>query len=89
MIGKTSTGYSAHCPDVPGCAAVGKTIEKVIANMKSALELHFEGMIEDGDPIPKARSIASYRKLVKSLDVSQYFLGHVKIDTRRIKSLVA
>jgi hypothetical protein len=23
VIGKTATGYSAHCPDVLGCAAVG------------------------------------------------------------------
>lgn len=34
VIGKTSTGYSAHCPDVLGCAAVGKTLEKVVASMK-------------------------------------------------------
>ena len=53
VIGKTSTGYSAHCPDVLGCAAVGKTPEQVIASMKKALELHFEGMAEDGESIPK------------------------------------
>jgi predicted RNase H-like HicB family nuclease len=53
VIGKTATGYSAHCPDVPGCASVGKTADEVVANMKKALELHFEGMAEDGDAIPK------------------------------------
>jgi predicted RNase H-like HicB family nuclease len=53
VIGKTSTGYSAHCPDVLGCASVGKTVEEVVANMKKALALHFEGMAEDGDPIPQ------------------------------------
>ncbi len=88
VIRKTATGYSAHCPDVPGCASVGKSVEKVVANMKKALELHFEGMAEDGDPIPKARSVSSYRKLVKNLDVSQYFLGHVQMDTSRFESLV-
>ena len=31
VIGRTATGYSAHCPDVLGCAAVGKTIEEVVA----------------------------------------------------------
>ena len=37
VIGRTATGYSAHCPDVLGCAAVGKTVEAVLANMKKAL----------------------------------------------------
>jgi predicted RNase H-like HicB family nuclease len=83
VIGRTSTGYSAHCPDVLGCAAVGKTVEKVVANMKEALELHFEGMAEDGDPIPKSTGIASYRKAMKEGDLDRYFLAHVQIDTSR------
>ena len=50
VIGRTPTGYSAHCPDVSGCATVGETVEDVVANAKAALEFHFEGMAEDGDP---------------------------------------
>jgi predicted RNase H-like HicB family nuclease len=84
VIGKTSTGYSAHCPDVLGCAAVGKTVEKVMANMKEALELHFEGMVEDGEPIPKSRGVKSYRAAMKDLDLERYFLAHVQIDTSRV-----
>jgi predicted RNase H-like HicB family nuclease len=89
VIGRTSTGYSAHCPDVLGCASVGKSVEQVVANMKKALKLHFEGMAEDGDPIPRARGVDSYRKLVKNLDVSQFFLGHVQIDTNRFTAAVS
>lgn len=84
VIGRTSTGYSAHCPDVLGCATVGKTVEEVVANMKKALKLHFEGMMEDGDPIPKPGGVASYRKVMKDLDVDHYFLAHVQIDTSRL-----
>ena len=87
VIGKTSTGYSAHCSDVPGCASVGKTVEKVVSNMGKALQLHFEGMAEDGDSIPKARSVHSYRKFIKNLDVAHYILGHVNIDTSRFEQL--
>src|SRR5712692_9767545 len=83
VIGKTSTGYSVHCPDSLGCAAVGKTIEKAIANMKVALELHFEGMVEDGKPIPKPGGVDSYREVMKDLDLHQYVLAHVQIDTSR------
>ena len=84
VIGKTATGYSAHCPDVLGCAAVGKTVEAVLANMKEALELHFEGMREDGEPIPKPRGAAAYREAMKDLDVENSFLGHVQVSTRRV-----
>ena len=30
IIGRTATGYSAHCPDVLGCAAVGKRLSKFL-----------------------------------------------------------
>jgi len=83
VIGKTATGYSAHCQDVLGCAAVGKTVEEVVANMKEALDLHFEGMVEDGDPIPKPGGVNAYRAVMKDLDVDNYFLAHVQIDTSR------
>jgi len=82
-IGKIATGYSAHCPDVLGCAAVGKTVEEVVANMKNALELHFEGMVEDGQPIPQPGGVDSYREVMKDLDLDRYFLAHVRTDTRQ------
>jgi predicted RNase H-like HicB family nuclease len=83
VIGRTSTGYSAHCPDVLGCAAVGKSVEAVVTNMKKALEFHFEGLAEDGEPIPKPSRIASYREVLKDLKVDDYLLAHVQIDTSR------
>ena len=83
VIGKTPSGYSAHCPDIPGCAAVGKTVEEVVANMKDALQFHFEGMLEDGAAIPSSGGVDSYRELMKDLDFDRYFLAHVQIDTRR------
>ncbi len=89
VIGKTRTGYSAHCPDVLGCAAVGETVEKVVANMKKALKLHFEGMVEDGDPIPKPGGLASYREVMKELDVDHYFLAHVQIDTHQFAAALS
>jgi len=89
VIGRTSTGYSAHCPDVLGCAAVGKTVEEVVANMKKALELHFEGMVEDGDPLPQPGGVDAYREVMKDLDVDHYFLAHVQIDTSRLAATMS
>ncbi|MBI2805677.1 MAG: type II toxin-antitoxin system HicB family antitoxin [Planctomycetes bacterium] len=89
VIGTTTTGYSAHCPDVLGCAAVGKTVNQVVANMKKALELHFEGIVEDGYPLPKPGGVDSYRDVMKDLDMDQYLLAHVQINTGRFASLVS
>ena len=66
----------------------GKRFEKVLTNMKKALTLHFEGMLEDGEPIPRPGGVDSYREVMKDLDVAHYFLGHVQIDTSCIAALV-
>jgi predicted RNase H-like HicB family nuclease len=56
IIEKSKDGYGAYCPDVPGCAATGKTKEEARKEFLQALEFHFEGLKEDGLPIPKPSS---------------------------------
>jgi predicted RNase H-like HicB family nuclease len=81
LIGKTDTGYSAHCPDVLGCAATGQTIEEVIKNMKEALEFHFEGMVEDGEPIPQPGGVQSYQNVLNDPELEGYVMAHVSIES--------
>ncbi len=45
--------YGAFVPDLPGCIAVGETREEAITLIKEAIELHVEGLREDGLPIPQ------------------------------------
>jgi predicted RNase H-like HicB family nuclease len=52
--------YSAYLPDLPGCVATGKTIEELHQRMGEAIELHLDGMREDGLTIPKPTSLADY-----------------------------
>lgn len=52
IIEQGETSYDAYAPDLPGCVAVGKTREEVEENMRTAIEMHVQGMIEDGEPIP-------------------------------------
>ena len=52
IIEKTATGYSAYVPDLPGCITVGDTKEEIEINIKEAIQLHVEGMREDGLVIP-------------------------------------
>jgi predicted RNase H-like HicB family nuclease len=50
---KSSTGYGAYAPDLPGCVATGQTLEETRARMAKAMEMHLAAMREDGDPIPE------------------------------------
>ena len=53
IVEPTSTGYSAYSLHVPGCAAVGDTVEETRRNFQDALESHFDAMREVGGPIPE------------------------------------
>ena len=48
---------SAHAPDLPGCVTTGKTVEEIAHNIREAIELHLEGMAEDGE-LPEPRTLA-------------------------------
>lgn len=58
IIEKAEDNYGAYVPDLPGCVSTGKTIEETKRNIQEAIELHLEGMREDGDPIPEPNSTA-------------------------------
>ena len=55
---KTSTGYSAYVPDLPGCIAAGATFEDTTELIRGAIEMHLESMREDGDSVPEPTTIA-------------------------------
>jgi predicted RNase H-like HicB family nuclease len=60
LIEKGETSYGAYVPDLPGCIAVGETIEEVRVLIHEAIEFHLEGMREEGLPIPKPTTHAEY-----------------------------
>lgn len=56
IIEKGENSYGAYVPDLPGCVAVGDTLEEVKTLIQEAIEFYLEGMIEDGDEIPQPSS---------------------------------
>lgn len=60
VIEKADGNYSAYAPDLPGCVATGVSIEEVETEMRVAIELHLDGMREDGLPIPTPQSRVEY-----------------------------
>lgn len=60
IIEKAAANYSAYVPDLPGCVSTGRTIDEVKRNIQEAIELHIQGMIEDGDPVPQPTTVSDY-----------------------------
>jgi predicted RNase H-like HicB family nuclease len=50
---KTSTGWSAYCPDLPGLGVAGPTYEATEQLLREGIAFHIEGMIADGEPVPE------------------------------------
>jgi len=60
VVERGDKNCSAFSPDLPGCVATGETIESTIENMREAIPFHLEGMIENGETIPRPRNLYFY-----------------------------
>ena len=58
VIERGPNNYSEYVPDLPGCITTGKTIDEIKTNIREAIELHLEGLMEDGAAVPEPRSVA-------------------------------
>jgi len=50
-------------PICPGCITTGRTVEEIERNIREAIELHLEGLREDGEPIPEPHTAVAYVEL--------------------------
>lgn len=53
VIERATDNFSAYVPDLPGCIATGRTVEEVTENMRVAIDMHIEGLKEDGLDVPE------------------------------------
>ena len=55
--------WGASVPDLPGCVATGKTLDTTLRRIQTGIELHLQGMREDGlrPPRPRHRVITPKR----------------------------
>jgi predicted RNase H-like HicB family nuclease len=60
VIEDAGTNFAAYVPDLPGCIVTGKSTAEVERLIREAIEIHIEGMIEDGLPIPEPSSRVEY-----------------------------
>jgi predicted RNase H-like HicB family nuclease len=53
VIEKSDTGYGAYAPDLPGVGVTASTLDEARTLLRDAIDLHLQGLREDGDPIPQ------------------------------------
>ena len=53
--------YGVTVPDLPGCFSAGDTVEDALGNAIEAIECHIEGLLIDGEVIPKAQPVEQHR----------------------------
>jgi predicted RNase H-like HicB family nuclease len=52
VVERGPTSYGAYVPDLPGCVAAGETKDEVLSLIREAIELHLEGLRDEGQPVP-------------------------------------
>lgn len=56
VIERGPTSFGAYVPDLPGCVAVAESQPEVEALIREAIELHIEGLRDEGRPLPEPTS---------------------------------
>lgn len=80
VVEKSETGYSAYSPEVLGCVATGKTIDKTLDHMKAALTMHLRALLEEGEELPKPKGVQSYLEAEKDSAGEDYFITHIAVE---------
>ncbi|MCD5969763.1 hypothetical protein ALP94_100808 [Pseudomonas savastanoi pv. glycinea] len=89
--------YGVTVPDVPGCFSAGSSVIEALDNVQEALSLHFEGLVEDGHPLPSPKAIdvhianpdyAGGIWAVVEFDVTPYFGKAVRFNATLPENLL-
>ena len=57
---RSSDGYGAYVPDLPGCITVGDTLQEAEQNIREAIEGHLAVMSEHGEAAPTPSTLTEY-----------------------------
>lgn len=53
--------FGVTVPDLPGCFSAGDTFDAALDSAVEAIDLHLEGIVEEGNEVPIPRPIAEHR----------------------------
>ncbi len=73
--------FSVLVPDLLGCYSAGSDIDEAMSMVKEAIECHLEGMLIDGEPIPK---IVPIEKHQQNIEYKDGIWGIIEIDLSKL-----
>jgi predicted RNase H-like HicB family nuclease len=54
--------YGVTVPDLPGCFSAGSNLDEALLMAREAIELHLEGLIEEGQPVPPPGRVEDHKR---------------------------
>ena len=60
VIEKLKSNYSVFVPDLPGCVAIGATLEEIEQQIKQAIAFHLDSLRQEDLPIPEPTTLCEY-----------------------------
>jgi predicted RNase H-like HicB family nuclease len=57
-----ASDYGVVVPDLPGCVSAGRTLDEALEMAREAIELHLEGLVEEGLVVPRPGAIEARRR---------------------------
>jgi predicted RNase H-like HicB family nuclease len=73
--------FHVYVPALPGCHSFGDNQDEALANIREAIELHVESMLEDGEEVPREPEPARVGRVTIPIhpaknSAQSYFEGH-------------
>lgn len=59
--GDDTRAWGVVVPDLPGCFSAGDILDEAIEHARKAIELHIDGLLDDGEAVPPARPISAHQ----------------------------
>lgn len=82
--GNDNTAYGVVVPDLPGCYSAGDTLDEAVTNAKEAIELHIEGLLAAGEPLPAIHALGDHQA---NPDYARWVWALVEIDMSRLEDV--
>ncbi len=54
--------YNVYVPALPGCHSFGESLAEAHYNIREAIELYLETLLEEGEPIPRDKKVKVPKK---------------------------
>lgn len=65
----SDSDYGVTIPDLPGCFSASSSVESAVGEAKEAIECHIEGLLQDGESLPKVRPVEEHKSNPEFADV--------------------